>query len=185
MRAENQGPAVSGNRNGLAQNDDPSKHPGFHMGQTGNQAEHIVGRNRRDDGDGEEHVELLLVLGVGHVLFKDLFRHDMENEGLAITARQEEVDEGADADANVVIEKALPGAEQEHPGRGTDAAGNDGDDDLNDLNGDKNQWPNKTSAVEVILEIAEVFEDPDAIPVDRHGNDCQQTQQSGNVDQPA
>ena len=103
MRAENQSPAVSRNRNGFAQNDNPSKHPGFHVGQPGNQTQHIVGCNRRDDGDGEEHVELLLVLGVGHVFFKDFFRHDMENEGLAIAAGQEEVDEGADADANIVI----------------------------------------------------------------------------------
>ena len=95
----------------------------------------------------------------------------MQDEGLAVVAGQEEVDQGADDDPYIVVDKTGPGAEEDDPGQKGDPAGDNRDHDLDDLNQDKDDGAEDLFASQIGAHLGLAGKNPQLVPVDAEAND--------------
>ena len=97
--------------------------------------------------------------------------HDMEDKSLPVVAGQKEVDQGADDDPDVVVDEAGNRAEEDHPAQKGDAAGDDRDHDLDDLDQNEDDRTHDFLIGQVGLHLGLAGKDAQLVPVDAQDHD--------------
>lgn len=127
------------------------------MRQTGEHADKIIRHAGQQHRNPEEAIDLLLVVAeTDDVLLKALLADEGAHKGLPEASCKEKATSFADENADVVVDKAHPWAEDDDTDDQCDAAGDDGDDALHNLQQNEEQGSPGAGACEQGLQFISI-----------------------------